>query len=70
MYSLMTGNIQQLLSLKNLREFDVPLVKKELMNKLTINEKQALECEMKAQTFINEARKILYSHLGFDVNKT
>lgn len=69
MYSLMTGNIQQLLSLKNLREFDVPLVNEETMDKLTVKEKEALEYEIEAQTLINEARKILYSHLGFDVKK-
>lgn len=67
MNSLMTGNIQQLLSLKNLREYDVPLVNKELMDELTIKEEQALEFEIEAQMLINEARKELYSNLGFDI---
>lgn len=67
MYSLMTGNIQQLLSLKNLREFDVPLVSNELMKQLTAKEKIALEYEIEAQMLINEARKELYNYLGFDV---
>ena len=69
MYSLMTGNIQQLLSLKNLREFDIPLVKKDLMDQLTVKEAFALECEIEAEKLINEARRIVYIHLGFDVKK-
>lgn len=57
MNSLMTGNIQQLLSLKNLREYDVPLVNKELMDELTIKEEQALEFEIDAQVLIMKREK-------------
>src|SRR5699024_3343016 len=35
MQSVMTGNIQQLLSLKNLREFDVPLASDEIIKSIT-----------------------------------
>lgn len=68
MFSLMTGNIQQLLSLKNLREFDVPLVEQELMDRITAYEKQALNCEIQAQTKLKEARRLFYKGLNFDVS--
>lgn len=67
MYSLMTGNIQQLLSLKNLREFEVPVLKKPIIDWITAEEKKAIDCEIKAQELLNEARKIFYEGLNFDV---
>lgn len=48
MFSLMTGNIQQLLSLKNLRSFDVPIVDEDTIQMITRKEKEAIECEIAA----------------------
>ena len=67
MFSLMTGNIQQLLSLKNLRGFEVPIVQQDTMDLITENEKSAIQCEIQAQENIKQAQKILYEGLNFDI---
>lgn len=69
MFSLMTGNIQQLLSLKNLREFEVPIIKQEIMDLITDNEKKCIKCEIQAQENIKQAQKILYKGLCFDIKE-
>ncbi|MCI8465203.1 MAG: hypothetical protein HFI63_05010 [Lachnospiraceae bacterium] len=66
MFSFMTGNIQQLLSLKNLRELEVPLAQKELIRQITENEKIAVEYEIEAQTLIRKAQEKLYEGLQFE----
>lgn len=68
MFSMMTGNIQQLLSLKNLREFDVPVVEDHLMKQITDLERRALLCEIEAQQKIKKAQELFYTGLKFDVN--
>jgi len=68
MDSLMTGNIQQLLSLKNLREFDVPVIADMKIKEITEREKRALQYEIEAQKLLAEARLVFYEGLGFDVN--
>lgn len=68
MFSLMTGNIQQLLTLKNLREFKIPLVNKDIIKKITEKEKEAIDCEILAQEKIREAQDIFYDGLKFDIN--
>ncbi|RGO48529.1 restriction endonuclease subunit S [Dorea formicigenerans] len=68
MNSVMTGNIQQLLSLKNLRDFDVPVPDKSILDSITASEKEAVECEIKAQRLLKEAQQVFYDGLGFDVN--
>ncbi|MBQ3644304.1 MAG: restriction endonuclease subunit S [Candidatus Riflebacteria bacterium] len=67
MNSLMTGNIQQLLSLKNLRAFDVPVLLEAKVKEVTEREKEALKCEIKAQQLLSEAKQIFYDGLGFEV---
>jgi type I restriction enzyme S subunit len=66
-FSLMTGNIQQLLSLKNLREFEVPIIQQDIMDLITKNEKSAIEYEIQAQENIKIAQKLLYKGLNFDI---
>lgn len=66
-FSLMTGNIQQLLSLKNLRDFDVPVVDEKIIEEITFKEKQAVECEIKAQKLIKKAQELFYGGLKFNV---
>lgn len=68
-FSLTTGNIQQLLSLKNLREFDVPVASDDVITAITKNEREAIECEIAAEAKIKEAQKIFYDGLNFDVKK-
>ncbi len=67
LFSVTTGNIQQLLSLKNLREFEIPVAAKGVIDKVTNNEREALEYEILAQGKIKEAQQILYGSLNFDV---
>ena len=67
-FSLITGNIQQLLSLKNLRDFDVPVVDKKTIATITVKEQEAIECEIKAQQLIKEAQALFYKGLNFDVS--
>lgn len=66
-FSLITGNIQQLLSLKNLREFEVPVIAQEVIHTITDNEKNAIECETQAQRLILQAQQNLYMGLNFDI---
>ena len=67
MFSLITGNIQQLLSLKNLREFEVPVLSERMIEMITDCEKNAVECEIRAQKLIIQAQKLLYTGLNFDI---
>lgn len=67
-FSLITGNIQQLLSLKNLRDFDVPVVDKQTIETITAKEKEAIECEIRAQQLIKEAQELFYKGLNFDIS--
>lgn len=67
-FSLITGNIQQLLSLKNLRDFDVPVVDEKTIATITVKEQEAIECEIKAQQLIKEAQELFYKGLNFDVS--
>ena len=67
MNSVMTGNIQQLLSLKNLRDFDVPVATKEIIENITASERRAVNCEIEAQKLLKEAQKLFYEGLNFDV---
>ena len=66
MQSVMTGNIQQLLSLKNLREFDVPLASDEIIKSITETEKKAVQCVIEANRLLTEAQDIFYRGLGVD----
>ena len=65
--SLTTGNIQQLLSLKNIRKFEVPLADKSIIDKITQLEKDAIDCEILAQKNIQEAKKLFYEGLKCDL---
>lgn len=67
-FSLMTGNIQQLLSLKNLRDFDVPVVDKKTIATITANEKKAIECEIMAQKLLKDAQELFFKGLNFDIS--
>lgn len=69
MFSLMTGNIQQLLSLKNLREFEVPVIDQAIMKLITNNERTAIEFEIQAHENIKQAQVLLYEGLNFDIKE-
>lgn len=67
LFSLTTGNIQPLLSLKNLKSVDVPVLPQKLMDEITQNESLANELLIKANSKIKEAFDIFYNSLGFDI---
>ena len=64
-YNLTTGNIQQLLSLKNLKEMEIPILNKKIIELITKNEKKALNCEVKSLELIDQAVKIIMSNFNF-----
>ncbi len=68
MQSVMTGNIQQLLSLKNLREFEIPLASDSIIENLTDIEREAVNCEVEANKLLKEAQDLFYSGLGVDLS--
>lgn len=68
MQSVMTGNIQQLLSLKNLREFEIPLASNEIIEQLTSIEKEAVNCEVEASRLLKEAQELFYEGLQVDLS--
>lgn len=65
--SLSTGNIQKLLSLKNIKEIDIPIPSKELLLDITRNEKKCIELQFEYEKKIYEAQQIIYDNLGFDI---
>lgn len=68
MNSVMTGNIQQLLSLKNLREFDIPVPEKKIIDYITSKEKEALNYEIEALDLLKKAQLVFYDGLNFDLS--
>lgn len=69
LYSLTTGNLQPLLSLKNLKTVEIPIAKSDIMNKITENERLSNEYLIKSNNYIKEAQEIFYESLGFDIKK-
>ncbi len=67
LFSVTTGNIQQLLSLKNLRKFEIPAIDQTTMKIITAKEREAIECEIQAQAKIKEAREIFYQGIKCDL---
>jgi len=64
--SYMTGNIQQLFSLKSIREYSVPILPQKIMDEITGVEKEAVVCEIKAREKIDRAIELFYEGMKFD----
>ena len=64
--SYMTGNIQQLFSLKSIRDYSVPVLPQEIMDEITEIEKEAVSCEIKARERIDKAVLLFYEGMKFD----
>jgi len=64
--NITTGNIQPLLSIGNIENLDIPIIKKELHDKITLKEQKFVECETKALNLISQAQQLFYSHIGID----
>ena len=50
-----------------LREFEVPILKKEVIDMITEKEKEAIGYEIKAQKLLKMAKEKFYDGLHFDV---
>lgn len=68
-FSVVTGNIQQLFSLMNIRDFDVPILPLDLMKSVTALEQKAMQYEINAKKVIDAAKQLIYANLGFDIKK-
>lgn len=66
-FSVVTGNIQQLFSLLNIRDFDVPILPLDLMKSVTVLERKAMQYEMNAKEAIDSAKQLIYANLGFNI---
>lgn len=67
--NLTTGNIQQLLSLKNIKKIDLPVPNPEFIKKITDLEQQAIDKEILALSLIEKARVLFFKKLGVDFEK-
>lgn len=62
-----TGNIQKLLSLKSLREIEIPLLSPTVIKLITDIEQKALTKEIAGLHLIKQAQEALYGALGNDI---
>ena len=67
MKSMMTGNIQQLLSLGSLRNFTIPVPDETLLSRITDLEAEANNCQIKASLLLKHAFNTFYDGLSFDI---
>lgn len=67
LFSLTTGNIQPLLSLKNLKSVEVPIAKNNIIEEITKNEQHANELLISSNKKLNAAFELFYSSIGFDI---
>ncbi len=75
LFSSTTGNIQQLLSLKNIRKLDIPIAPIDIVNEITTMESSAILLESKSLTLIKQATIDFYNATKllqeeFDVKRT
>ena len=66
LHNITTGNIQQLLSLKNIKKLKIPIPSKTFHEEITSMEKEALSLEIKALKEIENAKKKLYDIINID----
>ncbi len=66
--NITTGNIQPLLSIGNIENLDVPIIKKELHDFITFKERNFIDCETKALKLISQAQQLFYFRIGVDFN--
>jgi len=66
--SVTTGNIQQLLSLKNIRKFEIPVPEREFIDRITLLDQTALQYETTALALIDKAQRLFRSSLRCDLS--
>jgi len=67
--NITTGNIQPLLSIKNIRTLDIPQTNKEYVKRITALEKKQINCEIKSLSILEKSQKLFYQKLGIDFSK-
>lgn len=69
LYNITTGNLQQLLSIKNIRTLDIPKTKPDFIKKITSLERRQINNEIKAQRLIKNASNLFYKKLNVNFSK-
>ena len=64
--NITTGNIQPLLSIGNIEKLDIPIIKQELHDEITLKEQKFLDCETKALQLLCKAQQLFYTRIGID----
>lgn len=64
--NITTGNIQPLLSIGNIEKLDIPIIKQELHDEITLKEQLFLNCEINALQLLCDAQKLFYTRIGID----
>lgn len=64
--NITTGNIQPLLSIGNIEKLDIPIIKQELHDDITLKEQKFLDCEIKALQLLCKAQQLFYTRIGID----
>lgn len=67
--NITTGNIQPLLSIKNIRTLDIPITNKEFIIKITDLEQKQINCEIKALSILEQSQNLFYQKLGLDFSE-
>jgi len=68
-YNLSTGNIQQLLALKNIKKIDLPVPSIEVISRISTKEAKAIDYEMQAFKLIDQAKDMFYQCLDLELSK-
>jgi len=66
--NITTGNIQPLLSIKNIRTLDIPLPEKTIVKTITEQELKAIEYESEALSKIEKARNLFLNKINLDLS--
>jgi len=64
--NITTGNIQPLLSIKNIRTLDIPRTPQNFIDNITALEKIAIKNEIKALSIISKAQELFYNKFNID----
>jgi len=67
--NITTGNIQPLLSIKNIRTLDIPKTENKLIKKITELEQKQINNEILSLSLIKQAQSLFYKKLNIDFSK-
>ena len=64
--NITTGNIQPLLSIGNIEKLDIPIIKKNIHDKVTLKQRIFIQHEINALNLISQATQLLYSKININ----